>query len=91
MGPDGTISAQGSVSYVLSQNTELADELKAEEETMQREAHEHHIESEDPQDIATRSEATSGKLVLAEELEEGRVSQAACESEPAFLRYVIDA
>lgn len=70
---NGQITSQGSVSDVLAQNTELAEELQREEDAIKREEHE-----KEPEDVP----AEDGKLVLQEEIEEGRVSRAACKSLP---------
>ena len=72
LGTDGHIADQGSVSDVIAQNSKLAEEVEREEETIEQDEE----ESSERNNIATD---TSGKLVLAEEIEEGHVSTDACE------------
>ena len=71
LGTDGQIESQGSISDALSKNSELAEEVKHEEEAMELD--------EDVDQTESVVEDAAGKLVVAEEIEEGHVSSAACE------------
>ena len=70
LGTDGQIESQGSISDALSKNSELAEEVKHEEEAMELD--------EDVDQTESVVEDAAGKLVVAEEIEEGHVSSAAC-------------
>ena len=74
LGNDGQIVSEGSVSDALAKNSELAEEFKHEEEAIELDEDE---SSEQP-DTSLVAEDKSGTLVLAEEIEEGHVSGAAC-------------
>ena len=65
---DGRIASQGSISDALSQNTELLAEMRHTEKALELDQ-----QYEEIDDIA-------GRLVVAEEIEDGRVSVASCES-----------
>ena len=71
LGTDGRIGTQGTVSDALAKNSELAEEIKHEEEAVELD------ENEDEEEAST--ETAKGKLVLAEEVEVGHVSPEACE------------
>lgn len=72
LGTDGQIASQGSVSDALVQNSTLIEEVAHEEELVELDEHEVEAHSETTDDDA------AGKLVLAEEIEEGHVSRGAC-------------
>lgn len=71
LGTDGQIASQGSVSDALAKSTELAEVVQHEEAAVELDEHEEENGTES-------AEETTGKLVLAEEVEEGHVSKAAC-------------
>ena len=75
LGTDGRIASQGSVSDAIAKNKELAEEVKHEEKAIELDEEESPEESEETAEEAN----ASGKLVLAEEIEEGHVSKDACE------------
>lgn len=73
MGSDGRILSQGSVSEALKLDKKFAKELKTEEEKLKKADDE--VEAHD--DV---SKPADGKLILAEEQEEGHVGWGACRS-----------
>jgi predicted transcriptional regulator len=79
MGTDGRIASRGAVSDALASNPRLAEALRREKAAIEQDAKEHKIEEEDEEDeaVAKSQEGKSGKLVVAEEIEEGHVSWAA--------------
>lgn len=83
LGTDGQIASQGSVSDALAKNSELAEEVKQEEEAIELDENENEAEDAPADDAA-------GKLVLAEEIEEGHVSKAACEFDAYVCGSVAD-
>ena len=74
LGTDGRIATQGSVSDALKKNKALAEEVKHEEEAVELDETEDRVEGP--------AEEKKGKLVLAEEIEEGHVSREACKYFP---------
>jgi hypothetical protein len=76
MGTDGRIASQGVVSNVLASNPRLAEALRCEKEAIEQDARGHKIDEDDEGDeaVAKSQEGKSGKLVVAEEIEEGHVS-----------------
>ena len=72
MGPDGRVTGEGSVSDALAKNSELAEEVELEKEAIELD------EDENMEQLADDVTDTAGKLVIAEEIEEGHVSKAAC-------------
>lgn len=75
LGTDGQITSQGSVSDVLAKDTKLVEKLKHEEEALELDEHEGEAQVE-----AVSNAEPAGKLVLAEEIEEGHISKAACKT-----------
>lgn len=75
MGVDGTIVSRGSISDVLLKDSALAEGVTQEQESITK------VESEVDSPPPVESK-TDGKLILAEEIEEGHVSWPArmCES-----------
>lgn len=71
MGTDGHVASQGSVSDALAVDSELAEEVKHEEEAVELDEHE--------DETGKTVVEVKGKLILAEEVEEGHVSRSACE------------
>ena len=72
LGTDGRIATQGNINDALKKNKALAKEVKHEEEAAELDETEERVEG--------TAEDKKGKLVLAEEIEEGHVSREACES-----------
>ncbi|KAF5377185.1 hypothetical protein D9615_006331 [Tricholomella constricta] len=68
MGIDGTVQCQGSVSQALSKDTLLIEELQEEEKVIAK------VESEIDSPPPADEPKSDGKLILAEEIEEGHVS-----------------
>ncbi|GLB36501.1 putative atp-binding cassette [Lyophyllum shimeji] len=68
---DGTVQSQGSVNEVLSKSDFVAEELKEDQEVLAKTENE--IDTSRPLD----EPKTDGKLIVAEEIEEGHVSWAA--------------
>ena len=75
VGSDGRILSQGSLSSALARDTKLLKEVEEEQEELHKADQE--IDSEKPEDAAAKQ--ASGKLVVAEELEEGHVGLKASE------------
>ena len=75
MGGDGKVLSQGSVSDVLKGNKALVEELKHDEEMIKKSEEEIDPEADKPAD------SPDGKLIVAEEVEEGHVSWKARESQ----------
>ena len=73
LGSNGQVVSEGSVSDALAKNSELAEELKHVEEAIELD------KDEDAEQAEAVVEDNSGKLVVAEEIEEGHVSREACE------------
>ncbi len=71
IGADGCIASQGSVSETLAKDSKLVEEFKHEEEAIELDENEDETEAND-------SEVKDGKLIVAEEVEEGHVSIGAC-------------
>lgn len=79
---DGHVISQGSVTDALSEDQQLAEEYKHEEEAIELDEHEQ-IESVQAHDLAGAvADAKDGKLVVAEEIAVGHVSGKACTSSP---------
>ena len=76
LGTDGRIATQGSVKDAIKKNKALAKELKHEDEAVELDEAEERLEGP--------GEDKKGKLVLAEEIEEGHVTREACK-DPADL------
>lgn len=68
IGNNGQILSQGSLSKALAKDKKLSKELKA--EAKQIEKIEHEVDAVEP---AEESKKTDGKLIVAEEIEEGHV------------------
>jgi hypothetical protein len=70
---DGRVHSQGSVSEVLSKDRSLASELKKEQQVLDK--------ADDAVDdqVPPEEGKSDGKLIVAEEVEEGHVSWPACE------------
>ncbi|CDO74329.1 hypothetical protein BN946_scf184850.g1 [Trametes cinnabarina] len=73
MGSDGRILSQGSLETALARDSDLLREVKEEQEELEKAELE--IDAEKPDDAAAKQAA--GKLIVAEEKEEGHVSWAA--------------
>jgi hypothetical protein len=73
MGLDGRVTSQGSISEALSKDKSLAKELLKEEDVLQKAEDE--IDAPPPPTDAPKAD---GKLIVAEEMEEGHVSWDAC-------------
>ncbi|KAI0717852.1 P-loop containing nucleoside triphosphate hydrolase protein [Cerioporus squamosus] len=71
MGPDGRILSQGSLSSALSRDSKLLKEI--EEEQKELEKAEQEIDKVDEVEKRSEAKQSSGKLVVAEEVEEGHV------------------
>ncbi|EJF59658.1 P-loop containing nucleoside triphosphate hydrolase protein [Dichomitus squalens LYAD-421 SS1] len=69
VGSDGRILSQGTLSNALAHDDKLLEEVQHEAEELQRAEEE--IDGEKPEDVNDKSNA--GKLVVAEEIEEGHV------------------
>ena len=69
MGSDGRILSQGSLSSALSQDTKLAKEVEEEQQVLEKAEQ----EVDDPSEKAPQVKQNAGKLVVAEEMEEGHV------------------
>ena len=82
LGNDGRITSQGSVADALAQNQTLAKEVKHEEQAV--ELDENEDEDKDAEEDAATGDST-GKLVVAEEIELGHVSRSACTSHHAAI------
>lgn len=74
MGVDGHITSKGSASEVLAGIPELVEEAKHEEEAIELDEN----EDEHGTENAKLDDKSKGKLVVAEEIEVGHVSKAAC-------------
>lgn len=72
MGLDGRVTSQGSISEALSKDKSLAKELSKEEAALHKTDEE--IDTPPPND----EPKADGKLIMAEEVEEGHVSWGAC-------------
>lgn len=72
MGTDGHVASQGSVSDALAVDSKLAEEVQHEEEALELDEHE--------EDVGGATGEVQGKLIVAEEVEEGHVSKSACKS-----------
>ena len=77
LGSDGHIASHGSVSAVLSSDVALAKEVEREKE---QELLEEDSDEADAEEAKDGKEKKDGKLVVAEEIELGRVSRKSCES-----------
>ena len=75
MGSDGRIVSQGSLSSALEKDSKILKEVQEEQEELEKAEQE--IDPEDPEDTAAKQNA--GKLVVAEEIQEGRVGLKASE------------
>lgn len=83
---DGHIVSQGSVGDALKKDAKLEEEFKHEEEALELdEVEETVVDSADPADPGAPDKKKDGKLIVAEEIEVGHVSWAACTS--AFLKF----
>ena len=83
LGPDGRIDSQGSISDVLTKHSELAEQVKHEEEA---------VELDEDEEAVTEDAANAkgdGKLVVAEEIEEGHVSKASCKTATCSSRRTV--
>ncbi|KAI9056602.1 multidrug resistance-associated ABC transporter, partial [Trametes sanguinea] len=69
IGSDGRILSQGSLESALARDAHLLNEVKGEQEVLEKAELE--LDAEKPEDVATKQAA--GKLVVAEEREEGHV------------------
>ena len=81
LGTDGRIATQGTVSDALAKNKKLAEEVEIEEKAIELDEVVDEVEGDQEAPVAGK-----GKLVLAEEIEEGHVSKDACESSHIPLR-----
>lgn len=72
LGKDGRIVSQGSLSAALKLNKALSTEVREEEKLLER------GEEVDSQGPTLPNNKGSGKLIVAEEISEGRVSRSAC-------------
>ena len=75
MGPDGRILSQGSLENALARDAMLLHDVKEEREELEKAELE--LDVEKPDDRVSKH--TAGKLVVAEEREEGHVGWAAGE------------
>ena len=75
LGGNGRIASQGSLDKALEEDHELLDELKADENELAR------ADSEVGSSKVGGQDAKNGKLVVAEEINEGRVGRNACGSD----------
>ncbi len=82
MGSDGRILSQGSLASALERDSKLFKEVK--EERAEIEKAEQEIAPEKPED--TEAKQSAGKLVVAEEMEDGHVGWSACEYDSHKLR-----
>lgn len=73
MGADGHILSQGSLDNVLKHDSHLVKEVLEEREELEKAEHE--VDAEKPKDTAAKQAA--GKLVVAEEMEDGHVGWSA--------------
>jgi hypothetical protein len=73
LGTDGRIVSQGSLSAALKLNKGLSTEVREEKKLLERGE-----EEVDPQAPTLPSNKGNGKLIVAEEISEGRVSRSAC-------------
>ena len=87
VGSDGRILSQGSLSSALSKDSKLLKEL--EEEQQELEKAEQEIDPSEETEKLAEAKQSSGKLIVAEEIEEGHVGWDACQCEGAFLSGVI--
>ena len=73
MGLDGTVSSQGSISDALLKDGLFAKEVAEEEQALRR------AEREAENGMQINPPQNDGKLIVAEEVEEGHVSWSTCE------------
>ncbi|RPD55442.1 P-loop containing nucleoside triphosphate hydrolase protein [Lentinus tigrinus ALCF2SS1-7] len=71
MGSDGRILSQGSLSSALSMDSKLLREVEEEQQVLEKAEQE--IDPTDETEKAAEAQKSSGKLVVAEEIEEGHV------------------
>ncbi|KAI0711801.1 P-loop containing nucleoside triphosphate hydrolase protein [Cerioporus squamosus] len=71
MGPDGRILSQGSLDSALSRDSKLLKEIEEEQKVLEKAEQE--IDKVDEIEKGEKAKQSSGKLVVAEEVEEGHV------------------
>jgi hypothetical protein len=72
IGVDGRISSQGSVTDVLLSSGSLGASIKEDEQILGK------VDSEIADSSPAKDNSNDGKLIVAEEVEEGHVSWASC-------------
>ena len=77
MGPDGRILSQGTLENALAHDSQLLKDIEHETEKLHEADQDAEIDEEKTEDVNAQSSA--GKLVVAEEIEEGHIGWAACE------------
>lgn len=73
LGTDGTVSSQGSVSDALAKDSKLLQEAAKDQEVLEKTEEE--VDGVAPEGKPKEAE---GKLIMAEEVEEGHVSLESC-------------
>ena len=76
VGSDGHILSQGTLENALAHDSELLKDMEHEVEALQKADQNAETNGEKAEDTNTQS--SSGKLVVAEEIEEGHVGWTAC-------------
>ena len=77
IGPDGRILSQGTLENALAHDSQLLKDIEHETEKLHEADQDTEIDGEKTEDVNAQS--SSGKLVVAEEIEEGHIGWAACE------------
>ena len=77
VGPDGRILSQGRLENALARDSQLLKDIEHETEKLHEVDQDAEIDGEKTEDVNAQSSA--GKLVVAEEIEEGHIGWAACE------------
>ena len=77
VGPDGRILSQGTLENALARDSQLLKDIEHETEKLHEVDQDAEIDGEKTEDVNAQSSA--GKLVVAEEIEEGHIGWAACE------------
>lgn len=77
MGVDGRVSDRGSITDVLDSDSLLVAEIAEEDEFLDKDQ----VDSEVDHPAPVKAQETDGKLIVAEEVEQGHISWASCKSD----------
>ncbi len=78
VGSDGHILSQGTLQNALAHDSQLLKDMEHEVEELQKANQDSEIDGEKAEDV--NAQPSAGKLVVAEEIEEGHVGWRACET-----------